>query len=88
MARRLITELIAPQALPAFELMLSGVGVKFPRAVRKKAQSWYHPTVVYRVPLLRHPFPIIRTMIIPLLITNFATISTFRMRVFPPPPVR
>lgn len=72
-------------ALPAFELMLSGVSVKFPQSKRKASKSWYHPTVVYRVPLLRHPFPIIRTMIIPLLITNFATVSTFRMRVFPPP---
>ena len=72
-------------ALPAFELMLSGVGVKFPQSKRKKSNSWYYPAVVYRVPLLRHPFPVIRNMIIPLLITNFATISTFRMRVFPPP---
>ena len=72
-------------ALPAFELMLSGVGVKFPQSIRKKSKSWYYPAVVYRVPLLRHPFPVIRNMIIPLLITNFATISTFRMRVFPPP---
>ncbi len=72
-------------ALPAFELMLSGVGVKFPQSKRKHSKSWYYPAVVYRVPLLRHPFPVIRNMIIPLLITNFATISTFRMRVFPPP---
>ena len=72
-------------ALPAFELMLSGVGVKFPQSKRKTKKCWYYPAVVYRVPLLRHPFPVIRNMIIPLLITNFATISTFRMRVFPPP---
>ena len=72
-------------ALPAFELMLSGVGVKFPQSKRKHSNSSYYPAVVYRVPLLRHPFPVIRNMIIPLLITNFATISTFRMRVFPPP---
>jgi hypothetical protein len=72
-------------ALPAFELMLSGVGVKFPKSKRKHSNSSYYPAVVYRVPLLRHPFPVIRNMIIPLLITNFATISTFRMRVFPPP---
>ena len=72
-------------ALPAFELMLSGVGVKFPQSKRKHSKSWYYPAVVYRVPLLRHPFPVIRNMIIPLLITNFATIRTFRMRVFPPP---
>ena len=45
----------------------------------------YFPVIVYRIPIYRQPFHVIRTMVAPLLICDFGTILVFRMRLLPPP---
>ena len=77
-------------SMPCFDIMHSGVSVKFPPEQKKDIASGavvarYFPVTVYRIPIYRQPFHVIRTMVAPLLICDFGTILVFRMRVLPPP---
>lgn len=76
--------------LPCFGILHSGVSVCFPPEVKRdsatgKLSQKYYPVAIFRIPIYRHPFHVIRTMVVPLVITNIGTILTLRMRVLPPP---